>query len=165
MTGDWHIGGLCIVEGPTIWGKEKWTNVWLVDGGRRSRKVRRLHECERGFWGARVPWPAVRPGRCPRGQGEVTVLGMSKPGRFGAEAILWLAGGSSVVDLRNCALRGFSLQGFCYSQLLESGWSGALGSARRAVSLRLRSPDWLQNGGHREGLLPRNWSLAKFILF
>lgn len=97
-----------------------------------------------GCWGVLVrgvPLTSVRPVVCPCSQGEVTLSGMSKPWRFGAEAILQLAGGSSVVELCNSAL---SLQSFCYSQLLESGWGGALGSAPRTVSLGLRSPDWLQ---------------------
>lgn len=50
---------------------------------------------------------------------EGHALAMSK--QFGTKAILWLAGGSSVVELCNCALGGFSLQSFCYSQLWKVG--------------------------------------------
>lgn len=75
----------------------KKVNVLFAEGEKIGGKVGRLMR----VLVRRVPVTTERSGRCPRGQG-VHALGMSK--QFGAEAILWLAGGSSVVELCNCAL-------------------------------------------------------------
>lgn len=95
-----------------------------------------------------VPSTAARPGGYPRrghalrDEQALTFRHWSDPPAGWRKLCGWV--------MQLCSMRFFSLQSFCYSQLLESGWGGALESACRTVSLGLRSPDQIQCYGCRK---------------
>lgn len=76
-------------------------NVLFVEVGKWGEKVGRLMRVLGGS-GEEGPCDHSVVRQVSQRAGEGHALGMSK--QFGAKAILWLAGGSSVVELCNCAL-------------------------------------------------------------
>lgn len=109
-----------------------------------------VHVGAEGFWWGSSPWQlwgqlwvlAAKGRSCSQGWASPDVSAPKQSSSWLEEA-LWLSYAIVLYE-------AFSLQSFCYSQLLESGWGGALGSAPRTVSLGLRSPDWLQHYRIRE---------------
>lgn len=76
-------------------------NALFVEGGKMSGKVGRLMRVLGGS-GEEGPSDHSEVRQVSQRPRDGHALRMSK--QFGAEAILWLAGGSSVVELCNCAL-------------------------------------------------------------
>lgn len=135
-----------VVKGPTIWKKRE---CLFYGRGENEWEGRDAHASAETFWWGGPPRQRWGQAVVPETKGRSWSQGWASPDISALkrsagwlEEALWLS--YAIV------LWGFFLHSFCYSQLLESGWGGVLGSACRTVSLGLRSPDWFQHYRRRE---------------